>query len=56
MMTSPITQSSAFFNATFVEALQDHAPTMEPLHFEIGWATVGGPSMLATINLGLAGF
>jgi len=33
MMISSMNQSSAFFNATFVDALRaDHASTLEPLH------------------------
>jgi hypothetical protein len=35
MMISSMNQSSAFFNATFVEALRaDHASTLEPLHLD----------------------
>src|ERR1700692_2308985 len=34
MMISSMYQSSAFFNVTFVEALRDHAPTLEPLHLD----------------------
>ncbi len=35
MMVSSMNQSSAFFNATFVEALRaDHASTLEPLHLD----------------------
>ena len=35
MMNSSMSQSSAFFNATFVEALRaDHTSTLEPLHLD----------------------
>jgi hypothetical protein len=35
LMISSMNQSSAFFNATFVEALRaDHASTLEPLHLD----------------------
>jgi hypothetical protein len=35
LMISSINQSSAFFNATFVDALRaDHASTLEPLHLD----------------------
>jgi hypothetical protein len=35
LMISSINQSSAFFNATFVEALRaDHAANLEPLHLD----------------------
>ncbi len=35
MMMSSINQSSAFFNATFVDALRaDHASSLEPLHLD----------------------
>jgi hypothetical protein len=35
MIISSLNQSSAFFNATFVEALRaDHASTLEPLHLD----------------------
>jgi|SRR5579863_1014578 len=35
MMISSMNQSSAFFNATFVDALRaDHASTLEPLHLD----------------------
>jgi len=35
MLISSLNQSSAFFNATFVEALRaDHASTLEPLHLD----------------------
>ncbi len=35
MMISSTNQSSAFFNATFVDALRaDHASTLEPLHLD----------------------
>jgi hypothetical protein len=35
LMISSLNQSSAFFNATFVEALRaDHASTLEPLHLD----------------------
>ena len=35
MMISSMNQSSAFFDATFVEALRaDHASTLDPLHFD----------------------
>jgi hypothetical protein len=35
IMIASINQSSAFFNATFVEALRaDHASTLEPLHLD----------------------
>jgi len=35
IMISSMNQSSAFFNATFVEALRaDHASTLEPLHLD----------------------
>jgi hypothetical protein len=35
MMSSSRNQSSAFFDATFVEALRaDHASTLEPLHLD----------------------
>jgi hypothetical protein len=35
MMVSSTNQSSAFFNATFVDALRaDHASTLEPLHLD----------------------
>lgn len=35
MMISSTNQSSAFFNATFVDALRaDHASSLEPLHLD----------------------
>jgi hypothetical protein len=35
LMMSSMNQSSAFFNATFVDALRaDHASTLEPLHLD----------------------
>jgi hypothetical protein len=35
MMISSTNQSSAFFNATFVDALRaDHVSTLEPLHLD----------------------
>jgi hypothetical protein len=35
MIISSMNQSSAFFNATFVEALRaDHTSTLEPLHLD----------------------
>lgn len=35
MMMSSMNQSSAFFNATFVDALRaDHASSLEPLHLD----------------------
>jgi hypothetical protein len=35
MMISSMNQSSAFFNATFVDALRaDHASTLDPLHLD----------------------